>query len=129
MEKQRKRHEHLVSAVEEGSIAWEMGIEPGDRLLLINGQEIEDVFDYHYYVNDENLLVLIEKPDGEQWELEIEKEYEEDLGLTFEQGLMSTGPAETSAFSVLLIRCQRGCVKHCISKMTIQDCLFCREIM
>ena len=88
MEKQRKRHEHLVSAVEEGSIAWEMGIEPGDRLLLINGQEIEDVFDYHYYVNDENLLVLIEKPDGEQWELEIEKEYEEDLGLTFEQGLM-----------------------------------------
>ena len=88
MEKQRKRHEHLVSAVEEGSIGWEMGIEPGDRLLSINGQEIEDVFDYHYYVNDENLLVLIENPDGEQWELEIEKEYEEDLGLTFEQGLM-----------------------------------------
>ena len=88
MEKCRKRHEHLVSAVEEGSIGWELGIEPGDRLLSINGQEIEDVFDYHYYVNDENLLVLIEKPDGEQWELEIEKEYEEDLGLTFEQGLM-----------------------------------------
>ena len=44
MEKQRKRHEHLVSAVEEGSIGWELGIEPGDRLLSINGQEIEDVF-------------------------------------------------------------------------------------
>ena len=43
------------------------GHRPGDRLLSINGQEIEDVFDYHYYVNDENLLVLIEKPDGEQW--------------------------------------------------------------
>ena len=88
MEKQRKRHEHLISAVEDGSIAMEMGIEPGDKLLSINGQEIEDVFDYHYYVNDEELLVLIEKPDGEQWELEIEKDYEEDLGLHFEQGLM-----------------------------------------
>ena len=83
--KQRKRHEHLISAVEDGSIAMEMGIEPGDKLLSINGQEIEDVFDYHYYVNDEELLVLIEKPDGEQWELEIEKDYEEDLGLHFEQ--------------------------------------------
>ena len=88
MEKQRKRHEHLISAVEDGSIAMEMGIEPGDKLLSINGQEIEDVFDYHYYVNDEELLVLIEKPDGEQWKLEIEKDYEEDLGLHFEQGLM-----------------------------------------
>ena len=58
MEKQRKRHEHLISAVEDGSIAMEMGIEPGDKLLSINGQEIEDVFDYHYYVNDEELLVL-----------------------------------------------------------------------
>ena len=49
---------------------------------------IEDVFDYHYLVNDEELVVLIEKADGEEWELEIEKDYEEDLGITFEQGLM-----------------------------------------
>ena len=108
MEKQRKRHEHLISAVEDGSIAMEMGIEPGDKLLSINGQEIEDVFDYHYYVNDEELLVLIEKPDGEQWELEIEKDYEEDLGLHFEQGLMDEyRSVGTNAYSVLLIRCQR----------------------
>lgn len=88
MGEQRNKHEHLISAVDKGSIAWEMGIEPGDKLLAVNGQEIEDVFDYHYYINDEELLVLIEKPDGEQWELEIEKEYEDDLGMTFEQGLM-----------------------------------------
>ena len=88
MANHQKKHEHLVASVEEKSIAREMGIEPGDRLLSINGHDIEDVFDYHYYVNDEYLLVLIEKPDGEQWELEIEKEYEEDLGITFEQGLM-----------------------------------------
>ena len=57
----------------------------------------------------ENGLFLIEKPDGEQWELEIEKDYEEDLGLHFEQGLMDEyRPVGTNAYSVLLIRCQRG---------------------
>ena len=82
------RHEHIIKSVGEGSIAWEMGIEPGDVLLRINHQIIEDVFDYHYYVNDEELLVLIRKANGEEWELEIEKDYEEDLGIEFEQGLM-----------------------------------------
>ena len=46
------KHEHMIKSVEEGSIAWEMGIEPGDVLLRINNNIIEDVFDYHYYVND-----------------------------------------------------------------------------
>ena len=82
------RHEHIVKSVEEESIAWELGIEPGDALLEINGNIIEDVFDYHYYVNDDYLVVLIRKPNGEEWELEIEKNYEDDLGIEFEQGLM-----------------------------------------
>ena len=82
------KQEHRVKEVEEGSIAWELGVEPGDVLLQINKHIIEDVFDYHYYVNDEELLVLIRKPNGEEWELEIEKEYEDDLGITFESGLM-----------------------------------------
>lgn len=81
-------HIHTISTVEEGSIAWEMEIEPGDKLLAINGHEIEDIFDYRYYIEDEYLLVLIEKPNGEQWELEIEKDEYEDLGMEFEQGLM-----------------------------------------
>lgn len=82
------KKEHIIRSVEEGSIAWELGIEAGDKLISINDNEIEDVFDYHFLVNDEELIVLIEKPDGEQWELEIEKDYEEDLGISFEQGLM-----------------------------------------
>ena len=65
------KQEHRVKEVEEGSIAWELGVEPGDVLLQINKHVIEDVFDYHYYVNDEELLVLIRKPNGEEWELEI----------------------------------------------------------
>ena len=82
------KHEHIVKCVELGSIAEEMGIEAGDKLISINDNTIEDVFDYHYYVNDEEIVLLIEKPDGEEWELEIEKDYEEDLGIVFEQGLM-----------------------------------------
>ncbi len=81
-------HEHKIRFVQPESIAWEMGIEPGDLLLAVDGQEIEDVFDYRYYIEEEEILLLIEKPDGEQWELEIEKETYEDLGLEFEQGLM-----------------------------------------
>lgn len=80
--------EHVVSAVVQGSIAQEMEIEPGDVLLSVNGQVPEDVFDYRYLMNEEEVLVLIRKSNGEEWELEIEKEYEEDLGLEFENGLM-----------------------------------------
>ncbi len=81
-------HRHVIKSIEPGSIADELGIEKGDILVSINGQEVEDVFDYHFFVNDEELVLTIEKPDGEEWELEIEKDYEEDLGIEFEQGLM-----------------------------------------
>ena len=56
---------HKIREVLPGSIAEELDIEPGDLLLAINDCEIKDVFDYHYYVNDEYLVVLIQKPDGE----------------------------------------------------------------
>lgn len=80
--------EHKIITVQQGSIAQELEIEPGDSLLSINGKEIKDVFDYQYYCNEEYLTVLIRKVCGEEWELEIEKEYEEDLGLGFGEGLM-----------------------------------------
>ncbi len=83
-----KRQGHVIKGIEEGSIADEMGIEPGDRLLLVNGHEIEDIFDYQYYVEDEELLLLVEKPNGEQWELEIEKDADDSLGINFGDGLM-----------------------------------------
>lgn len=79
---------HLIKAVDPGSIAEELELEPGDRLLKINGKEVEDIFDYEYYVDSESMVMLVEKADGELWELEIENDYE-DLGITFENGLMS----------------------------------------
>ena len=83
-----KKHVHTIKSIVPGSIAEEMGIEPGDKLISIDGQEIEDIFDYQYYSEDEELLLLIEKPDGEQWELEIEKDADEELGMEFGPGLM-----------------------------------------
>ena len=73
--------EHIIDRIQPGSIAEELGIEPGDVLVSVNDHEIEDVFDYHYYTDEEYLTAIIRKKDGEEWELEIEKEYEA-LGLT-----------------------------------------------
>jgi putative radical SAM enzyme (TIGR03279 family) len=83
-----KEHLHVIANVEPGSIADELELEAGDILLEINGNKIEDVFDYHYLMNEEYVELLIRKADGEEWELEIEKEFEEDLGVTFENGMM-----------------------------------------
>ena len=79
---------HVIDGIEPGSIAEELEIEPGDTLVSVNGSPITDVFDYQYLTNEEYLEILIRKADGEEWELEIESGGE-DLGLTFENGLMS----------------------------------------
>ena len=83
-----KKNAHIIKEIENGSIAEELELEPGDELISINGTVISDVLDYHYLIKDEELTVLIRKPDGEEWELDIEKDYEEDLGIVFEEGLM-----------------------------------------
>ena len=83
-----KKRAHIISNVIPGSIAEELEIEAGDKLLSINETEIEDVFDYQFLIQDNYIEVLIEKPDGEQWLLEVDKEYDEDLGIEFDNGLM-----------------------------------------
>ena len=79
---------HILARVLPGSIAEELEIEAGDRLLSIDGTEIEDIFDYQFLIQDTYIEVLIEKPDGEQWLLEVDKDFDEDLGMEFENGLM-----------------------------------------
>jgi len=81
--------EHLIAAVEPGSIAEELEIESGDVLVSVNGLPVEDVFDWRALEKDAFLTVLVRKPDGEEWELEIEKDEEEEIGLVFENDLMS----------------------------------------
>ena len=79
---------HKITAVAPGSIAEELELEPGDVLLTIDGEELEDIFDYDYMTDAESFVMVVRKADGEEWELEIESGGE-DLGLTFENGLMS----------------------------------------
>ena len=79
---------HMIGKVKEGSIADQLGLETGDYLISVNGHKIEDIFDYQYLTDDEELVVLVEKANGEEWELEIEKDYDVDLGIIFANGLM-----------------------------------------
>lgn len=92
---------NIITQVHIDSIAQEVGIEVDDVLLTINGKEIDDIIDYRFLSADEDLLIEIEKKSGEVWEIEIEKDYGEPLGLEFGGGIMDQA-------------------KHCSNK-----CIFC----
>lgn len=83
-----KKNENVVIKVEKGSIAEEVGICPGDVLVAINDEEITDIFDYRYQINDEYLEMTFRTPNGEEYVAEIEKDFDEDIGVIFESGLM-----------------------------------------
>lgn len=88
-----------ITGVRNGSIAQEMDIEAGDTLISINGHPIGDILDYQYYAQEDFLQVEIQKASGEQWILEIEKDYDEGLGLEFDDTLFDS-----------LKTCQNRCV-------------------
>ncbi|NMM65622.1 DUF512 domain-containing protein [Clostridium sp. P21] len=77
-----------IAVVDSESIAEEMGIEVGDYLLSINGKIVNDIIDYKFLMCDEYVNVEIEKKSGEIWELEIEKEYDENLGIEFKNAIL-----------------------------------------
>lgn len=82
---------HEIKHVEPESIAEELGVEAGDYLLEINGKQIEDALDLRYFETEEDIVVLIYKTsEEEEWELEIEKEADEDLGFVFEDNLLDS---------------------------------------
>ena len=78
----------MVIQVERGSIGEEVGIEPGDCLIAVNGKKVEDVFDYRYLIQEDYIELEMEDGQGEPYVAEIEKDPQEDLGLVFEDGLM-----------------------------------------
>jgi len=73
----------VIDKVTEGSISEQAGITAGDKLISINDLPIHDMLDYQFLASDDEITLLIEKADGEQWEIELEKDYDEDLGLHF----------------------------------------------
>ena len=90
---------HLIKRVDSGSIAEELGIKPGWKLVSIDGKTIRDVIDYELFTTAERILASFEDESGETVEFDIEKEPWEFLGLTFETGLMSP---------------VRQCTNHCV---------------
>ncbi|MEO6393968.1 MAG: DUF512 domain-containing protein [Pyrinomonadaceae bacterium] len=74
-----------ITEVADGSLAAELELEPGDRIIRINGRPVRDYLDYRFQTGGETeLLIEVRKKSGEPWELDIERDEGEDLGLGFE---------------------------------------------
>jgi putative radical SAM enzyme (TIGR03279 family) len=84
--------------VEPGSLAARAGLEPGDELLAINDHPLRDIIDVQFY-GAEEVLVLSGARDGEQWRVELERAYDQDLGLSF----------VNPTFDVDIRRCANNC--------------------
>ena len=78
-------HKILISEIVPNSIAEELGIEKGDKLIKVNGEYVEDILEYKFLISEEAIIIEIEKPNKKIWELDIEKSYDEDLGLIFDE--------------------------------------------
>lgn len=76
-----------ISGVLSGSIAEELEIMEGDELLSIDGEKLQDMIDYNYLCKNELITVEIKKANGEIEEIELEKDYDEDLGIIFESAV------------------------------------------
>ena len=89
----------LINGIQKGSIAEKKKIGKGDRLLSVNGNEINDVLDYRFYINETKLILSLETADGKSKLAMIKKDEFEDIGLDFETYLMDK---------------QRSCRNKCI---------------
>ena len=83
MEVNVKNTNNVISKVYKGSIADELGIKVGDLLISINGEPIHDIIEYRFLLSDEYLEVEIQKQNREVYIYEIEKDYDDDLGIEF----------------------------------------------
>ena len=77
----------LVVGVESGSIAEELGFQPGDRLLSVNGIRPRDLIDFQFLQGEEELVLEVEDPSGSRHRIELEKDADEGLGLAFSEAL------------------------------------------
>lgn len=107
-----------IKKVDIGSIAEELDIEVGDILLTINEQPVVDIIDYMFLTNDETIEIEIQKPDGEIWAIEIDKEYDEPLGIEFENPIIDQAK-----------RCTNNCVFCFIDQLPkgMRDSLYFKD--
>lgn len=75
-----------IAEVAAGSLGAELELEPGDRVMRINGRAVRDYLDFRFHTAGETELVVdVRKRTGEDWELNVERDEAEDFGLSFEQ--------------------------------------------
>ena len=77
----------IVDSVIENSIAQELEIQKGDEILSIDGQKMTDMIDYNFYMKSELVTIELKRKNGEIEEIEIEKDFDEDLGIVFESAI------------------------------------------
>ena len=108
----------LIKEVAENSAAWEAGIRAGDRLCLINGERIGDIFDYQYECADTEIELTIKHKNGRYSTYLLEKTEDEDPGLIFEDGLMDDYK-----------RCRNKCIFCFIDQMPggMRDTLYFKD--
>ena len=86
----KNENNRRISEVQKDSIAEALGIVPGDILLSIDGEDVVDIFDYRMRVMSENLTVALRRADGSLLDAQIEKDEDDDLGLSFEEPLLDS---------------------------------------
>jgi len=89
----------VVDGVLKNSTAEELGIEKGDIILSIDGQNMSDMIDYNFYVKSELITLEVQKKNGEIEEWEVPKDYDDDLGIVF----------ESAVFDKI-----KPCLNHCV---------------
>lgn len=77
----------IISRIVPGSIAEELELVPGDKLMSVNGQSINDIIDLSFALAEEYVELIIEKKNGEQELFEIEKDFDDELGAEFESAV------------------------------------------
>jgi putative radical SAM enzyme (TIGR03279 family) len=76
----------MITAVEPEGLGAELGLEPNDRIVRVNGHLVRDYLDFRFQTAGETELTLVvKKASGETWEIEVERNEAEDFGLIFEQ--------------------------------------------
>ena len=70
-----------VSSTQNGGLAQKHGVEAGDKIISINGNEINDILDYRFYETDRRLQILLEKSDGGRREITVRKGQYDSLGV------------------------------------------------
>ena len=75
-----------ICGISPGTIGAELELEPGDRVMRVNGRVVRDYIDFRFQTAGETELTIdVRKSTGEDWELNIERDESEDFGISFEQ--------------------------------------------